>query len=74
MESVAGLDVGVKHSSLCVVRRDDRSMKPVSRHRTVTTPTAIGECWRCRVLAGLAWRPAPNRRGWRVSLSGGAWK
>jgi len=43
MESVAGLDVGVKHSSLCVVRRDGRSMKPVSRHRTVTTPTAIGE-------------------------------
>jgi transposase len=43
MESVAGLDVGVKYSTLCVVSRDDRSMKPVSRHRTVTTPLAIGE-------------------------------
>ncbi|MFZ5506420.1 MAG: IS110 family transposase [Pseudomonadota bacterium] len=43
MESVAGLDVGVKHSTLCVVRRDAQSMKTVSRHRTVTTPPAIGE-------------------------------
>jgi transposase len=43
MESVAGLDVGVKYSTLCVVRRDDRSMKPVRRHRTATTPVAIGE-------------------------------
>jgi hypothetical protein len=45
MESVAGLDVGVKHSSLCVVRRDDRSMKPVSRHRTVTTLQGVGRGW-----------------------------
>lgn len=43
MESVAGLDVGVKHSTLCVVRRDTRAMKAVSRHRTVTAPSAIGE-------------------------------
>src|ERR1041385_7978091 len=41
MESVAGLDVGVKHSTLCVVKRDDRSMKPTKRYRTVTTPLAI---------------------------------
>jgi len=43
MESVAGLDVGMKHSTLCVVRRDGGSMKPVRRHRTVTPPLAIGE-------------------------------
>ena len=51
MESVAGLDVGVKHSTLCVVSRDDRSMKPVSRHRTVTTPLAIGEWLTARLTA-----------------------
>ena len=43
MESVAGLDVGVKHSTLCVVRRDARSMKTVGRHRTITEPLAIGD-------------------------------
>lgn len=42
MESVAGLDVGVKRSALCVVARDSRSVRTVSRHRTDTTPSAIG--------------------------------
>lgn len=43
MEKVAGLDVGVKHSTLCVVGRDGRSIKTVCRHRTTTEPLAIGE-------------------------------
>ena len=43
MESVAGLDVGVKKSALCVVLRDANSIKTVSRHRTATSPSAIGD-------------------------------
>lgn len=42
MESVAGLDVGVKQSTLCVVARGARSMRVVSRRRTATSPAAIG--------------------------------
>ena len=42
MESVAGLDVGVKQSTLCVVARGARSMGVVIRHRTATSPAAIG--------------------------------
>ena len=42
MESVAGLDVGVKKSALCVVTRDAASMRPVGRHRTATDPSSIG--------------------------------
>jgi transposase len=43
MESVAGLDVGVKQSTLCVVTRDAQTMRVSSRQRTVTTPVAIGD-------------------------------
>jgi transposase len=43
MESLAGLDVGVKKSALCVVSRDATSVRTLSRHRTVTSPSAIGE-------------------------------
>lgn len=42
MESVAGLDVGVKQSTLCVVRRDVQSMRVAGRQRTATQPGAIG--------------------------------
>ncbi|WP_425064926.1 IS110 family transposase [Reyranella sp.] len=42
MESVAGLDVGVKKSALCLVTRDAASMRPVCRHRTATDPSSIG--------------------------------
>lgn len=43
MESVAGLDVGVKHSTMCVVGRDGGSVRTLSRHRTATNPVSIGE-------------------------------
>src|SRR4030088_3055705 len=43
MESLAGLDVGVKKSALCVVSRYATSVRTLSRHRTVTSPSAIGE-------------------------------
>ena len=43
MESVAGLDVGVKKSALCVVARDASSIRTLSRHRTATSPSAIGD-------------------------------
>lgn len=42
MESVAGLDVGVKKSALCVVRRDASSVRLLGRHRTATDPSSIG--------------------------------
>src|SRR5260370_4137269 len=43
MESVAGLDVGVKKSALCVVARDASSIRTLSRHRTATSPSVIGD-------------------------------
>lgn len=43
MEKVAGLDVGVKHSTLCVVAKEAQSTRVVSRARTATTPVAIGD-------------------------------
>ena len=42
MESVAGLDVGVKKSALCVVTRDASSTRLLRRHRTATDPSSIG--------------------------------
>jgi len=59
MERVAGLDVGVKQSALCVVVRDAQSIRTLSRHRTATTPSSIGD-W--LVSQGIA----------RVGLEAGA--
>jgi transposase len=43
MERVAGLDVGVKKSALCVVTRDASSVRLRGRHRTATDPSSIGD-------------------------------
>jgi transposase len=50
MESVAGLDVGVKQSTLCVVARGGRSMRVVSRQRTATSPVLIGDWLRSQSI------------------------
>lgn len=52
MTSVAGLDVGVKRSALCVLERDEHSMRVVCRQRTATRPEAIGDWLRSQ---GVDW-------------------
>lgn len=61
MAKVASLDVGVKHSALCVVSRGSGSMKTVSRHRTATTPSAIGEWLAMQGIERVGWEAGVSR-------------
>ena len=69
MESVAGLDVGVKKSALCLVTRDAASMRPVCRHRTATDPSSIGTWLASHGVVRVGLEAERSRRGWPASLS-----